>query len=248
MRDVNRMDGGYAYRPPADTMAEFRILTTTAPAEFGGTSGGITTIVTRSGTNSAHGTLYEFLRNDALDANNYFAPRKEELKQNQFGGTIGGPMVHNHAYFFAYYEGLRDNQDITHGVVVPTVAERTGDFSADAPILFNSTKAPYTNNLAGLISPITAKYLTFFPIPNTQENPHLAQTTNLSQYTGNQGGAKADWLLLTRSVPATATRRRTSTARIRNSAPMFQGFPLATPPTRTWAGSRRRTHFPCTRC
>ena len=195
MRDINRMDGGYAYRPPADTMAEFRILTTTAPAEFGGTSGGITTIVTRSGTNQIHGTLYEFLRNDAFDANNYFAPRKEELKQNQFGGTIGGPMVHNHAYFFTYYEGLRDNQDITHGVVVPTVAERTGDFSADAPILLNSTKAPYTNNLAGLISPITAKYLTFFPAPNTPENPHLAQTTNLSQYSGNQGGAKADWLL-----------------------------------------------------
>ena len=209
MRDINRMDGGYAYRPPADTMAEFRILTTTAPAEFGGTSGGITTIVTRSGTNQFHGTLYEFLRNNALDANNYFAPRKEELKQNQFGGTIGGPMVHNHAYFFAYYEGLRDNQDITHGVVVPTVAERTGDFSADAPILFNSTKAPYTNNLAGLISPITAKYLTFFPIPNTQENPHLAQTTNLSQYTGNQGGAKADWLL--RSADTLSARYSYST-------------------------------------
>ncbi len=133
MRDINRMDGGYAYRPPADTMAEFRILTTTAPAEFGGTSGGITTIVTRSGTNQVHGTLYEFLRNDALNANNYFAPKQEELKQNQFGGTIGGPMVHNHAYFFAYYEGLRENQDITHGVVVPTLAERSGDFSPMRP-------------------------------------------------------------------------------------------------------------------
>jgi len=82
MRNINRMDGGYAYRPPADSMAEFRILTTTAPAEFGGTDGGITTIVTRSGTNQIHGTLYEFLRNDALNANNYFAPQKEELKQN----------------------------------------------------------------------------------------------------------------------------------------------------------------------
>jgi hypothetical protein len=195
MRNINRMDGGYAYRPPADTMAEFRILTTTAPAEFGGTSGGITTIVTRSGTNQFHGTLYEFLRNDALDANNYFAPRKEELKQNQFGGTIGGPMVHNHAYFFTYYEGLRENQDITHGVVVPTVAERTGDFSADAPILLNGSLKPLGNNLSGQINAITAKYLQFFPIPNTLENPHLAQTTNLSQFNSDQGGAKADWLL-----------------------------------------------------
>jgi len=209
MRDINRMDGGYAYRPPADTMAEFRILTTTAPAEFGGTDGGITTIVTRSGTNQLHGTLYEFLRNDALDANNYFAPRKEELKQNQYGGTIGGPLVQNHAYLFAYYEGLRENQDITHGVVVPTLAERNGDFSADAPILLNSTRAPYGNSLSGPISPITANYLSFFPKPNTLENPHLAQTTNLSQLASDQGGVKADWLL--RSVDVLSARYSYST-------------------------------------
>ena len=73
MRDINRLDGGYAFRPPADAIAEFRILTTTAPAEFGGTNGGITTIVTRSGTNNVHGTVYEFLRNDALNARALFA-------------------------------------------------------------------------------------------------------------------------------------------------------------------------------
>jgi hypothetical protein len=200
MRDINRMDAGYAFRPPADSIIEFRILTATAPAEFGGTSGGITTIVTRSGTNTFHETLYEFFRNDALDANNYFAPKKEALKQNQFGGTVGGPIVHNHAYFFAYYEGLRNIQDITHGAVVPTLAERGGDFSADAPILLNSTKAPFTNNLAGQVSPITAKYLTFLPAPNSPENPHLAQTTSKGRYTSDQGGVKADWLLRSADV------------------------------------------------
>jgi hypothetical protein len=195
MRDINRMDGGYAFRPPADSIVEFRILTATAPAEFGGTNGGITTIVTRSGSNVYHGTLYEFFRNDVLDANNYFAPKKEALKQNQFGITAGGPIVHDHAYFFAYYEGLRNVQDVTHGAVVPTVAERNGDFSADAPILLNATRTPYTNNFAGQINPITAKYLTFFPVPNTAENPHLAQTTQKGRYTSDQGGVKADWLL-----------------------------------------------------
>jgi hypothetical protein len=204
MRNINRMDGGYAYRPPADSMAEFRILTTTAPAEFGGTSGGITTIVTRSGSNQFHGTLY-----DALNANSYFAPRKEELKQNQFGGTVGGPMVHNHAYFFAYYEGLRDNQDITHGVVVPTLDERGGDFSADTPILLNGTLTPFGNDLSHQINPITANYLQFFPTPNTPENPHLAQTSNLSQYNSDQGGAKADWLL--RNVDVLSARYSYST-------------------------------------
>jgi hypothetical protein len=214
MRNINRLDGGYAYRPPADSMAEFRILTTTAPAEFGGTDGGITTIVTRSGTNQLHGTLYEFLRNDALNANNYFAPQKEEVKQNQFGGTIGGPIVHNHAYFFTYYEGLRDNQGITHGVVVPTMAERSGDFSADAPILLNSTHAPISSNLSGQINAITAKYLQFFPSPNSAENPHLAQSTNLSQYNSDQGGVKADWL--PRSADVLSARYSYSTTDLRS--------------------------------
>ncbi len=195
MRDINRMDGGYAFRPPADAIAEFRILTATAPAEFGGTSGGITTIVTRSGTNQLHGTLYDFFRNDALDANNYFAPRKERLRQNQYGLTAGGPIVLQHAYFFTYYEGMRIAQDITHGVVVPTLAERAGDFSADAPILANATRTPYGNNLAGMINPITAKYLSFYPVPHTAQNPHLAQTTNLGRYQSDEGGAKADWLI-----------------------------------------------------
>lgn len=214
MRNINRLDGGYAYRPPADSMAEFRILTTTAPAEFGGTNGGITTIVTRSGTNQFHGTLYEFLRNDALDANNYFAPKRESLKQNQFGGTIGGPIVHNHAYFFTYYEGLRDNQDITHGVVVPTLAERNGDFSADAPILLNSTHAAIGNNLSGQINAIAAKYFQHFPVPNSTENPHLAQTSNLSQYNSDQGGIKADWLA--RSADVLSGRYSYSTTALRS--------------------------------
>ncbi len=195
MRDVNRMDGGFAFRPPADAMAEFRILASTAPAEFGGTSGGVTTIVTRSGTNHVHGTAYEFLRNDKMNANNFFAPRKEQLKQNQFGGTVGGPVVRDHAYFFNYYEGIRTVQDITHGVVVPTLAERAGDFSADPTILLNATRVPYTNNLAGQISPITARYLAFFPVPNTVQDPHLAQTTNKSRYNSDQGGIKADWII-----------------------------------------------------
>ncbi len=194
MRDINRMDGGYAFRPPADAIAEFRILTATAPAEFGGTNGGITTIVTRSGTNKLHGTLYDFFRNDALNANNYFASRKERLKQNQYGLTAGGPIVHDHAYFFAYYEGLRNTQDITHGVVVPTAAERVGDFSADPTILANATRTPYGNTVAA-INPITAKYLAYYPLPNTLENPHLAQTTNSGRYQSDEGGAKADWLI-----------------------------------------------------
>lgn len=195
MRDINRMDGGYAFRPPADAIAEFRILTATAPAEFGGTSGGITTIVTRSGTNTLHGTLYDFFRNDVLNANNYFAPRKERLRQNQYGLTGGGPVVRDRAYLFAYFEGLRNAQDVTHGVIVPTLAERRGDFSADPAILNNATRAPYGNILSVPVNAITAKYLAYYPLPNSAQNAHLAQTTNTGHYRADQGGAKGDWLL-----------------------------------------------------
>ena len=202
MRDVNRMDGGMAFRPPADSMAEFRILTATAPAEFGFTNGGITTIVTRSGTNHLHGTAYDFFRNDVLNANNTFAPRKERMRQNQYGLTAGGPILRDHAWIFGYFEGLRSAQDMTHGTVVPTLAERAGDFSADAPILLNSTRAPYPNNFAGQINPITARYLQFFPAPNSPVNPHLAQTTNLARFNSDQGGAKFDWLVRDKDVPS----------------------------------------------
>ena len=228
---------------PADAIAEFRILTATAPAEFGGTNGGITTIVTRSGTNKLHGTLYDFFRNDALDANNYFAPRKERLRQNQYGATAGGPLARNHAYFFLYYEGLRSLQDVTHGVVVPTLAERAGDFSADAPILANATRTPYGNNLAGRISPITARYLTFFPVPNSPENPHLAQTTNPSRYNSDQGGAKVDWLL--RPADTLSARYSYSTLALRSPYSELgadvPGFPVGDS-TNTHLGGLTETH------
>ena len=83
--NVNRMDGGFALRIPVDAIAEFRILTHTAPPEYGGTSGSTTSVVTRSGTNRLHGSAYEFLRNDVLDARNFFSASVEPLKQNQFG-------------------------------------------------------------------------------------------------------------------------------------------------------------------
>ena len=123
--NVNRVDGGYALKTPVDAIQEFRILTETAPAEYGGTSGATTTVVTRSGSNQLHGTVYEFLRNDKLDARNFFASSVEPLKQNQFGATVGGPMRRNKDFFFGYYEGFRNRQGITQSATVPSDAQRT---------------------------------------------------------------------------------------------------------------------------
>jgi TonB-dependent Receptor Plug Domain len=82
-QNVDRMDGGFAWRIPIDAIAEFRILSNTASAEYGGNMGSITSVVTRSGGNRFHGTAYEFFRNDVFDTRNYFAQRVEPLKQNQ---------------------------------------------------------------------------------------------------------------------------------------------------------------------
>ena len=126
--NVNRVDGGYALRTPVDAIQEFRILTETAPAEYGGTAGATTTVVTRSGGNDLHGTVYEFLRNDAVDARNFFAASTEPLKQNQFGATLGGPVRRNRDFLFGYYEGFRNRQGITQSATVPSDAQRAGDF------------------------------------------------------------------------------------------------------------------------
>jgi len=131
--NLNRMDGGFALRIPVDAIEEFRILTHTAPPEYGGTSGSTTSVVTRAGTNDLHGALYEFLRNDVFDARNFFSAAVEPLKQHQFGATLGGPLRRDRTFFFGYYEGFRNRQGTTRSSVVATPAQRQGDFSGRTP-------------------------------------------------------------------------------------------------------------------
>src|SRR6202030_3228891 len=110
--NFNSVDGGFVLKPPIDAIAEFKILTHTANAEFGNNMGSTTSIVTRSGSNQLHGALWEFLRNDKLDAANFFENAdgftKSEYRQNQFGGTLGGPIHKDQTFFFGYYEGFRN--------------------------------------------------------------------------------------------------------------------------------------------
>ena len=96
---------GAAIIPNLDSIAEFRILTNNFDAEYGEFSGGQISVVTKSGTNAFHGDLFEFLRNTDLDAKNFFSPNRGVFQQNQFGGTVGGPIVKNKAFFFADYKG-----------------------------------------------------------------------------------------------------------------------------------------------
>ena len=110
-----------------DAVQEFSVLTSNYSAEYGRTSGGVVNAITKSGTNSFHGDAYEFLRNSALDARNYFDPATiPPFRRNQFGGSLGGRIWKDHTFFFADYEGLRESQGISTQVFVPSQAVRNG--------------------------------------------------------------------------------------------------------------------------
>jgi hypothetical protein len=127
--NVSSVDGGFVLKPPIDAIAEFRILSHNATAEFGRNTGSTTNIITRSGTNSYHGALWEFFRNDAMDSSDYFTRSVQPLKQNQFGTTFGGPIVKDKTFFFGYYEGFRNRQGESAPATVPSVAETQGNFA-----------------------------------------------------------------------------------------------------------------------
>ena len=142
------MNGGTSIIPDLDSIAEFRVLTNNFDAEYGNYSGGIVNVVTKSGDNKLHGSLFEFLRNTDLDARNFFSPDRSFYRQNQFGGTAGGPIRQNKVFFFGDYQGTRTNQGIDTGLIsVPTLAERTGNLSGIANELTGSVSGPYIASL-----------------------------------------------------------------------------------------------------
>ena len=119
-----------AIQPSPDAIAEFRVLTNTFDAEYGRNSGAVVNVVTKSGTNDFHGSTYEFFRNDALNAKGFFDSSKLAYLQNQFGATLGGPIRKDKTFFFVTYEGDRIRRGTSGDTVnVPTLAERSGDFS-----------------------------------------------------------------------------------------------------------------------
>ncbi len=127
----NMTTGGFAVQPSPDAVQEFKIQTNIYDAAFGKTAGSTINLITKSGTNEYHGSLYEFWRNDAIDAKNYFtSTRKPELRRNQFGGAIGGPIIKDKLFFFGNYEGLRLIQGAVANSNVPTPAQLGGDLSS----------------------------------------------------------------------------------------------------------------------
>ena len=138
------MNGGTSIVPNIDSMEEFRVLTNNFDPEYGNYNGGIVTVISKGGTNGFHGDAFEFLRNTALDARGYFDPTRSAFRQNQFGGTLGGPVKRDKVFFFADYQGTRTDQGVSTGyITVPTLAERTGTFND----LTGSVSGPYLASL-----------------------------------------------------------------------------------------------------
>ncbi|HUS05526.1 MAG TPA: carboxypeptidase regulatory-like domain-containing protein [Bryobacteraceae bacterium] len=201
---INSVDtdaGVLIFFPPVDSIYEFKVQTSSAPAAYGGGQG-IINVTYKSGTNELHGTAYEFLRNSALDAKNFFDSPTNPIppfKLNQFGFNLGGPVVlprvfngKDRLFFFGDYEGKRVRQAQTFLSSVPIAAFRTGDFSALLPktiVTDPRTKVPLPNNIlpASAIDPTAARMIALYPQPNLpgQINNFLynpVQTNRVDQF------------------------------------------------------------------
>ena len=188
---------GFVLRPPPDAIQEFKILTHSYSAEYGRNSGSVVNVVTKSGTNAWHGAAWEFNRNDALEARNFFAAKdapKPDLRQNQFGATLGGPILESRLFVFGYYEGFRNTRGTTQTNVVLSDAQRRGDFSGGSAIRDPLTGLPFPGNVipADRLDPIARSLLEeFVPPPNGPGNRYT-QSPNVKD-DRDQFGVRLDY-------------------------------------------------------
>src|SRR5581483_8152952 len=175
----NHNGRGLMLYPPVDAIMEVRVQTSVASAEFGRGGGGSINVYYKSGTNEVHGNVFEYLRNSAFDARNFFAntPSTPPFRMNQFGGTLGGPIRRNRTFYFFSYEGERRRQALNYDVAVPLAAFKTGDFSAHPNRIYdplttgpgnNPTRDPFPNNTipANRIDPVGRALINLYPDPN----------------------------------------------------------------------------------
>ncbi len=188
--------------PSVDAIDEFNIQKTSYAPEFGGKSGAVINVVSRAGTNQYHGNLLEFVRNDIFNAKNYFDSPTAGIPpfhQNQFGGSVGGPVLKNRTFFYLNYEGQRVRKSLTQTFSVPTAAMRNGDFSGQ-PVIYDPLSAsssgqrlPFPNNrIPYALNPIATGILAVVPFPNL---PGIAQnllSTQTQAINTNQGSARID--------------------------------------------------------
>ncbi len=210
--DIKMYQINISYVPSIDAIQEFKIETTPYAADLGTSSGGQILLVTKSGTDQFHGSAYEFLRNDYFNAYNYFDDRSQpipKLIKNQFGGTIGGPIIKGKLFFFGNYEGQRERVGETYFGTVPTAQMRTGDFSQFSQTIFNPfTTSPcstctagvmrqaFANNMisSNLISPVSTAFLqSQFPLPTGSGIANNFAANGVDRNARNQTNFRIDY-------------------------------------------------------
>src|ERR1035437_5312007 len=199
--------------PPPDAIAQFRMLTSNFSAEYGHNSGAQVEVVSRAGTESFHGAAWEFFRNSYFNAKDYFAPNVPFENQHQFGAAFGGPIIKHKVFFFGSYQGLTNHQQAVANVsLVPTAAERSGDFTGLSATLVDPTDPitglpladPTTGNpcvqanvlAAGCISPVAVNILKYIPESTTGTVVQLGSSPILD----NLGNIRVDWNQSTKNL------------------------------------------------
>jgi len=187
--------------PSIDAIEEFNIEKTSYAPEFGGKSGAVINVVSRAGSNSFHGSLFEFVRNDVFDAKNFFDSATAPIppyRQNQFGGSLGGPVRKNKTFFFLSYEGQRIRKSLTQTFSVPTAAMRRGNFFG-FPIIYDPTatssgqRQPFPNNqILRPLDPVAVALLAQTPFPNLPGIAQNLRSTGNQRVNGNQYSARLD--------------------------------------------------------
>lgn len=200
-----------AVKPIVDAIQEFKVMTAGYSAEFGKAAGGVLNLTIKSGTNQFHGSAWEFVRNDKLDARDFFnsAPQvKAPFRRNQFGATFGGPVVRNKLFFFQAMEWQRRREYSSTVSTLPTAAMRQGDFSQLSAPIFDpatydpttNTRQPFTGNIIppGRIDPVASKLVALIPAPqngNLSKNYAFSTPTGFNSFSDN---ARVDYNLSTR--------------------------------------------------
>jgi len=197
--NINNRGADNNVNPAVDAIEEFKVESGTMSAEYGFTLGGVVNMITKSGANDFHGSVYEYLRNDALDARNTFSAVKAPFRYNQYGGTIGGPVIKNKTFFFFNYEQWNFRRQYTVLGTAPTDEQWRGDFSnlADArgraiPIFDPASTrdnpngsgfilSPFAGNMipSSQLDPVAQNYIPFYPKPNRQPDNQFTNANNV---------------------------------------------------------------------
>ena len=198
--DEDQSVGTVKVFPNLESIEEFKVQVGNYDAQFA-SGGAVVNVITRSGGNQVHGSAFEFLRNDALDARQFFDARKPQFQQNQFGFAAGGPIVKNKTFFFGDYQGLRIHEASTSVVTEPTAAMRSGNFNGVAtiynPVSYSSgtnTRSAYAGNIipASQFDPIAQNLLAIIPLPNLAGNKNNLRLNDLAVQTEDQYDVRID--------------------------------------------------------